>query len=212
LTKTFVTSENPPLQEEAMATKGDDLEAVRSVVEALKDFDGPDQERILRWVREKLGLPAASTMNASLPAGPPAGGGVVLPPGAGSSLNEDMRSFISSKNPQSDTHFAAAVAYYYRFMAPADKRKETITAGELQNACRMADRDRLTNPGQTLINAHHTGLLDNVGRGAYAINAVGENLIAMALPEGGGKAKVKKAKVKKSKKKAKKKRRIGRDG
>ncbi len=36
----------------------DDLEAVRAVVAALADFAAPEQERILRWAREKLGLPA----------------------------------------------------------------------------------------------------------------------------------------------------------
>jgi hypothetical protein len=47
-----------------MATKVDDLEAVRLIVEALKDFDGGDQERIIRWAREKVGLPVlAFTIN-----------------------------------------------------------------------------------------------------------------------------------------------------
>jgi hypothetical protein len=37
-------------------------------------------------------------------------------------------------------------------------------------------------PAQTLINAHGAGLLDTAERGAYAINSVGENLVAMTLP------------------------------
>ncbi len=36
--------------------KQDDLEAVRAIVAALNSFDAKDQERILRWAREKLGL------------------------------------------------------------------------------------------------------------------------------------------------------------
>jgi hypothetical protein len=39
-----------------MTTSPDDLEAVRKVIEALTPFNGDDQERIVRWAREKLGL------------------------------------------------------------------------------------------------------------------------------------------------------------
>ena len=47
-----------------MTKPTDDLEAVRIVAEALQGFDAGDQERIIRWAREKLGLVA-------LPAQPP---------------------------------------------------------------------------------------------------------------------------------------------
>jgi hypothetical protein len=39
-----------------MTKPTDDLEAVRAVVEALQGFEAGDQERIIRWAREKLGL------------------------------------------------------------------------------------------------------------------------------------------------------------
>ena len=39
-----------------MTTIPDDLEAVRKVIEALTPFNKDDQERIVRWAREKLGL------------------------------------------------------------------------------------------------------------------------------------------------------------
>jgi hypothetical protein len=35
------------------------------------------------------------------------------------------------------------------------------------------------------VNAHTQGLLDRGDRGAYVINTVGENLVAMALPSDG---------------------------
>jgi hypothetical protein len=92
---------------------------------------------------------------------------------------------VEKKIPSSDTQFAATVAYYYRFEAPAHLRKESITSEELQEACRQVGRDRLPKPAQTLVNAHHQGLLDRGERGAYIINTVGENLVAMALPSEG---------------------------
>ena len=48
-----------------MADKTDDLEAVRKLVEVLSAFDAEDQERIIRWAREKQGLPT----QVSAPAG-----------------------------------------------------------------------------------------------------------------------------------------------
>ena len=96
-------------------------------------------------------------------------------------------------------HFAAVVAYYHRFHAPEGERKTTINAEDLQDACRKADRERLTRQGQTLINAYHAGLLDRSGRGEFGINSVGENLVAMALPEpadGTSSPKVRKSKTK----------------
>jgi len=49
-----------------MTKPTDDLEAVRVVAEALQGFDARDQERIIRWAREKLGLARSSA--ADLPA------------------------------------------------------------------------------------------------------------------------------------------------
>jgi hypothetical protein len=158
----------------------DDLDAVRAVSEALAPFENQDKERILRWVREKLGLAAPVTPLALHPASPGMPG--TLTPSHGGSTTSSIRSFVEKKKPQFDTHFAATVAYYYRFEAPEDQRKESITTNDLQEACRLANRERLQNPVKTLNNAHAQGLLDRGERGAYSINTVGENLVAMTLP------------------------------
>jgi hypothetical protein len=160
-----------------MGKSTDDLEAVRILVDTLQPFDAKDQERIIRWAREKLGLPV-SEQN--------------LPQGQGEEQRRlsdkketvDIKSFVSKKNPSSDNHFAAVVAYYYRFDAPEEQKKDSITSKDLQDACRLVDRDRLDNPAQTLVNAHNAGLLDRKEHGAYSINTVGENLVAMTLPSG----------------------------
>jgi hypothetical protein len=116
--------------------------------------------------------PQAATPPTSLPAAAP------VPP----ATKRNLRSFIAEKAPASDTHFATAVAYYYQFEAPESERKNAITASDLTEACRLADRARLQYPGQTLRNAMRDGLLDRADRGAFKVNAVGENLVAMALP------------------------------
>lgn len=164
----------------------DDLEALRSVVTALEPFDARDRERIVRWACEKLSIVVsagvspgkAEAQGATPPTRPPA------PVSAQPSARRDLRAFIAEKAPTTDTHFAAAVAYYYQFEAPESELKNAITASDLTEACRLADRTRLQDPGQTLRNALRDGLLDRAEPGTFKINAVGENLVAMALPTG----------------------------
>ena len=162
----------------------DDFDAVKAVVTALEGFDPKTQERILRWTCEKLGL---DTLTTGTPR-PPAQPGIAPNPPPATVLathTADIKSFVTSKNPTSDTQFAATVAYFYRFEAPPAERKESITGEDLQDACRKVGRARFPRVAQTLINAHTQGLLDRGDRGAYSINTVGENLVAMALPRDG---------------------------
>jgi hypothetical protein len=162
----------------------DDFDAVRLIVEALKPFDPKDQERVIRWAREKLGLSSGQgTAAAHLPAALTTVRQHTSEEQTSSDRPKDIRSFVVSKNPQSDNQFAAAVAYYYRFEAPETERKMDITADDVQDATRRAGRDRLKSPWQTLVNAHEQGYFDKVDRGRYALSTVGENLVAMALPQ-----------------------------
>ncbi len=170
--------------------KIDDLEAVRAVVETVKNFKPEEQQRIFRWVAEKLGLPQPFISAAQFHSTPPTQTGAVAPvhprpatPPLGGVA--DIRTFIAEKKPRNDIQFAAAVAYYYRFEAPPAERKEAINKEDLQEATRKAGRDRFANPRMTLFNAHNLGLLDRgTEKATFAINSVGENLVAMALPDG----------------------------
>ena len=157
----------------------DEFDAIRVVFETLKPFPKEEQQRLLRWVQEKLGLGAASS-----PAGQQLAGQHAPPPPQPSqmSANADIKTFIDAKHPKSDNQFAAAVAYFYKFEAPSDQRKDSINKDDLIDACRKAQRKRPATPAQVLINALHQGLLDKAERGQYRINSVGENLVAMVLP------------------------------
>jgi hypothetical protein len=163
-----------------MPAKPDDLEAVRTIISALQSFEAAEQERIIRWVREKLGLGTGigqGSSESTSPVSPTTVAPRTLPTG-----QTDLRGFVGQKRPASDIHFAATVAYYYRFEAPESERKDAIGPNDLLDACRIAGRGRMQNPGQTLRNAHRDGLLDRADRGTFRINTVGENLVAMALP------------------------------
>ena len=190
----------------------DDLEAVRTIAAALAPFKKDDQERIIRWAREKVGLsipPAETPATETVPGASAVPAAVPQHHAATPHPTSNIKQFVELKAPKSDMHFAAVVAYYHRFNAPAAERKSTVTAEDLQDACRKADRERLTRPGQTLINAYHAGLLDREDRGQFGINSVGENLVAMALPEplnGTNRPKKKLSKIKSQTAKAKQKR------
>jgi hypothetical protein len=174
----------------------DDFAAVRTITEALEGFDVKDQERIIRWAREKIGL-AVAAEPSTLPTG-----SVVWPAIPGTTA-KDLKSFVEEKNPKNDVQFAATVAYYYRFVAPSDQRKEAITSSDLQEACRLVGRERFTVPGQTLRNAHTVGLLNKGSEsGSFIINSVGENLVDVTLPSDRKGIPRAKARKKKRKKKA----------
>jgi hypothetical protein len=172
-----------------MAKTTDDLEAVRAVTDALIGFSPEDQERIIRWAREKLGLattprnlpdtriPQPSSL--ALPTRPTEPIETTQPPPSA----RDLKTFVTGKSPKNDVQFAATVAYFYRFEAPPEQRLSEIDPRILQDACRLASRERFKYPLTTLNNAKNLGLLDSGSkRGQFAINSVGENLVAMTLP------------------------------
>lgn len=168
----------------------DDLDALRAVIEALTGFEANDQERILRWAREKLGLslqpaePVHTVAPSSPPPAHPPATPAPTPPSPEKSAT-DIKSFVLAKAPASDIQFVAVVAYYYRFEAPFEARKDAVTADDVLEACRLVGRTRPGKVSQTMVNAHHQGLLDRAeGRGSYSINTVGENLVALTLPSG----------------------------
>ncbi|MGE0550028.1 MAG: hypothetical protein AB7O24_00605 [Kofleriaceae bacterium] len=167
-------------------TAKSDFVAAEEIKVILHGREAAEQERILRWVAESLGL-AAKVVNAGI-AHPPAPaderGEVHLdaPKSAGPGV-VDIKTFVAEKQPKSAMQFAATVAYYHHFVSA--ERRETITKADLQAATRLAGRQRFSNPATPLDNAVTNGYLDRAGRGEYRLNAVGENLVAMALPGGG---------------------------
>lgn len=194
-----------------MTKPQDDLEAVRIITDALSAFDAKEQERIIRWARERLGLSVTAMQTPPAPVAPSthqsANPAAATPSHQSNSSPKDIKTFIDEKQPSSNSELTAAVAYYYRFEAPPENRKDAITSEDLQEACRLAKRDRMHVPSKTLANAHAAGLLNKGSeRGTYSINTVGENLVAMTLPSSGGSSTtVKRTPKKKSAKKATKK-------
>jgi len=185
-----------------MSQKPDDLDALRTIITALDPFDESERERIMRWASEKLGIKnftPAATQGAPLAANT-----LNIPPATPGGI-KDIKSFLTEKNPTSANQLVAAVAYYYKFEAPVAERKNSITKEDLLDACRKATLERPKAPNVVMVNAAKYGLVDNVGTGAYEINAVGENLVAVSMPTAGHGNSGKKRNTAKTKKAAKKK-------
>jgi hypothetical protein len=187
-----------------MTTKSDFM-AAEEIKAILSGRDQTEQERIIRWVNESLGLSAASTViaNTALPSATapqvPSVPSVKTHSHPTTAEKKDIRSFVDEKKPKNDVQFAAVAAYFYRFSAPEVERKDTIIAKDLDNAGRQARGYAFKKSLQTLSNARTLGYFDSAGRGEFKLNAVGENLVAMALPGTGANANVTRAGSQRSK-------------
>jgi hypothetical protein len=185
-----------------MSQKPDDLDALRTIIGALDPFDESERERIMRWASEKLGIKNfIPTATQGLP--PAANNSNISPPTSGG--RKDIKSFLTEKSPTSANQLVAAVAYYYKFEASVTERKNSITKEDLLDACRKANLERPKAANVVMVNAAKFGLVDNVGTGAYEINAVGENLVAVTMPTAGHGNSGKKRNTTRTKKAAKKK-------
>lgn len=166
-----------------MTPKPDDFDAVRLVVQTLEPFEEKDRLRIIRWACEKLNVSAPEILSPKNSASSTTSSDIPSHAhGPAHTKAKDINAFINEKAPKTDMQFAAVVAYYYRFEAPESERKESVSGPDLQDACRLSNRDRLGRPAQTLVNAFTAGYFDKSEHGKYRLNTVGENLVAMVLP------------------------------
>lgn len=163
-----------------------EFDAAKRIVEALQGLSPDQQSRALRWASESLGLsgvaPAQAQVSHAAGVGSQATGNTFEPSAATQGGTQDIRSFVRSKNPKSDMQLCAAVAYYYRFVAPTGERKDAITASDLQEAIRLIGNwEQPKRPTDTLHNAKKQGYLDQTTDGAFRLNSIGENLVTMTL-------------------------------
>jgi len=168
-----------------MSSGTSDFDAAKAVADQLKGMDKAQQQRILRWVAESLGLEystASSMATRIVEATASAERSGAMHTDQQPSRSTNIKTFVDLKQPKSDVQFATVVAYFYRFEAPAESRKESIDAQTLQEAARLAGRRRSPKPLMTLNNAKKLGYLDTPERGQFRVNSVGENLVAMTLP------------------------------
>ncbi len=167
-----------------MTDKKDLYDVLRKVVDLIKPLSEDDKTRTIRWACEMLDI---NVINLGLATGIQSGISREITPvnpmqQRGYPMTfKDIKTFITEKNPVTDNHLAATVAYYYQF--EATEKKDSISKDDLVDATRkIGQGGRLKRPDQTLVNATKSGYLDNISRGLYKLNSVGENLVVMTLP------------------------------
>lgn len=162
------------------------LEAAQKIVTELTGMTSEQQLLALKFAIETLGLEPPA---AFLPAGAGAAALTRSPPPETShptsdtDHSTDIRSFTAMKAPKSDQQFAAVVAYFYQFEAKPNDRKEFIDADTMKEAARLAGRPQVQRWNMTLTNAKNAGYLDGAGSGQFKLSSVGENLVAITLPD-----------------------------
>ncbi len=187
-----------------MTTTVNDFDAAKAIVEQLQGMPKEQQQRVLRWVSEHLGIVGIAAMTEQLATESSPALGAATHTQGNQPRPADIKTFVESKRPKNDVQFAAVAAYYHHFEAPEGSRHEYIDAKLLQESARLAGRRRPPRAIKTLNNAKMLGYLDSAGRGQFRINSVGENLVAMTLPgteSGSNRSKVRATKPRKAKKK-----------
>ncbi|MFA6171693.1 MAG: hypothetical protein WCW77_01145 [Patescibacteria group bacterium] len=186
----------------------EDLDAVKILVESLEKFNDEERMRIIKWACERMGMKnAPSIKDVGYSLGVSETTSQIQPDQSiTKSRGVDIKRFVNEKNPSSDAQFVAVVAYYFKFEAPEDQKKEFIISEDLNEAARLSDRSRFQKPAATLNNVYNkSGYLDRVDSGKYKLNTVGENLVAMVLPDNNDGRVVKKKKRNRIEKKVTKK-------
>lgn len=159
-------------------TKGP-LEAAQTIVAELTGMTSEHQSLAIKFACETLGIQSAATVS-QIP--PP----IISSPVQGTDHSTDIRSFTAMKAPKSDQQFTAVVAYFYQFEAKPEDRKDTIDAEIMREAARLAGRPQVERWNMTLTNAKNAGYLDAAGDGKFKLSSVGENLVAITLPNNSG--------------------------
>jgi len=177
------------------------LDAAQKIVAELQGMTIDYQALALKFAMETLGLQLPTSYAQPTPPPPHLSSAAPPAPAGTRAQRTDIKSFTTAKAPKTDQQFAAVVAYYYQFEALAPDRKESIDAATMQDAARLAGRRQVNDWSITLNNAMRTGYLDKAERGAFKLNSVGENLVAITLPGNAASGKANGSAKKKSAKK-----------
>ena len=169
-----------------------ELEAIKTVTNALQGLDANAQKRVIEYAMRHLKIEettpptrdAASGGRTDPLGGQPVGGSV--PPRLGDTT--DIRAFKEQRDPRSDVQMAVVVAYYLAELAPEGCKKDTITTADVLKYFKQAGYELPAQPKDTLPHAKTAGYLESAGHGEYRLTPVGHNLVAHNLPNSASEA------------------------
>lgn len=164
-----------------------ELEAIKAITSALEPFPKEARLRILQYATQHLGISASTATNLTpscAERAEPSNSAIQSPVNPQPKV-VDIRALRDEKQPKTDIHMAAVVAYYLAELAPDEDRKDTIAAADISKYFKHAGHPLPKVPRFTLQNARNAGYFDSAGSGAFKLNAVGHNLVAHGLPKSG---------------------------
>ena len=159
--------------------------AIDELIAALEPLEAMARQTAIRAACDHLSIPfqgsgALGSPLLSYSSGEPS------PTDARVAGQVDIRTFKQQKAPASANEMACVLAYYLQHLAPADERKASISAADIDKYFNQAGFPLPRRSDQLLVNARAAGYFESAGRGAYKLNAVGHNLVAHSLPRTGG--------------------------
>lgn len=159
----------------------DEIKAITTMLSALSGLDEAARDRVFAYICTRLNLKSPQeviTPQAGSEEAVEARSTPHVPP---SNENKDIRTFKEQKSPRSATEMAAVVAYFLQYEANEDERKDSITRSDVEKYFHLAKFKMPKDGSFTLVNSKNAGYLDQRGKGHYALNPVGYNLVAHKL-------------------------------
>lgn len=164
-----------------------EVEAIKAVLNALEPISPSARSSVLEYVVKRL--------QVSLPAmpGSPMTAPAVMPIASGAPQRQSpdqtaevthIKQLKEQKKPRSANEMASLVAYFLAELAPANNRKKTVNAKDIETYFKIAGYPLSEHIQMTLPNAKSAGYFDAAGEGEYRLNAVGHNLVVHSMPRG----------------------------
>src|SRR5712691_11897180 len=122
-----------------------ELDAMATILDALKGLDGESIQRVLDYVLGRLSLNRTPRAASSTVPGP-------LTTDTSKPRQVSIRDLKEEKQPQSLNQMAALVAYYLSELAPDGERREEVTAADLEKYFKQAGFKLPRSPRMTLPN------------------------------------------------------------
>lgn len=165
----------------------DGVSAITTIIAALKPLDEKTRQNVLSFVLAQLNLtpPRSSQTFFDSDSAEPTNISVPIRSRSAEFFGQqDIRSLAEEKSPRTVNEKVALVAFYLKNLAPADERKDQISAEDINTYFPQADFELPQAPGMALTHAKNAGYFQALGNGQFRLNPVGHNLITHKLPLG----------------------------
>lgn len=160
-----------------------EIEAIKTVLNALDPLDEETRGNILEYVLKKLKLDVGQfTANSQVAGADQVGLGTSSESTKETETSVHIEKFKDQKQPKSDMEMAVLVAYYLQYVAPTEEKKLVVSNEDLDTYFKIANYPIPGGMIHLLKNTKNAGYLDQAAHGQYKLNAVGYNLVKHNMP------------------------------